>query len=99
RMVAAAELGIVQVLRGETRRTRRLLADSLGFSRRNELFGLGVEAAHGLARANALEGRVDDALLGARDLIGRIRDREERHYSVSALRWITTLFAPRGPQG
>jgi tetratricopeptide (TPR) repeat protein len=41
RMVAAAELGIVYVLRGETRRTRRLLSDSLGFSRRNELFGLG----------------------------------------------------------
>jgi predicted ATPase/DNA-binding CsgD family transcriptional regulator len=96
RMVAAAELGIVYVLRGETRRTRRLLADSLGFSRRNELFGLGVEAAHGLARADALEGRVDDALQGARDLVGRIADREERHYSVSALRWITTLFARRG---
>ncbi len=96
RMVAAAELGIVSVLRGETRRTRRLLSDSLGFARRNELFGLGVEAAHGLARANALEGRVDDALRGARDLIGRIADREERHYSVSALRWTTTLFARQG---
>jgi DNA-binding NarL/FixJ family response regulator len=96
RMVAAAELGIVHVLRGETKRTRRLLSDSLGFSRRNELFGLEVEAAHGLARANALEGRVDDALQGARDLIGRIADREERHYSVSALRWITTLFAGQG---
>jgi DNA-binding CsgD family transcriptional regulator len=96
RMVAAAELGMVSVLRGETKRTRRLLSDSLGFSRRNELFGLGVEAAHGLARANALEGRVDDAMQGARDLIGRIADREERHYSVSALRWTTTLFARQG---
>jgi DNA-binding NarL/FixJ family response regulator len=96
RMVAAAELGIVSVLRGETRRTRRLLSDSLAFARRNELFGLGVEAAHGLARANALEGRVDDALQLARDLIGRIADREERHYSVSALRWTTTMFARQG---
>ena len=96
RMVAAAELGIVRVLRGETKRTRRLLSDSLGFARRNELFGLGVEAAHGLARANTLEGRVDDALRGARDLVGRIADREERHYSVSALRWTTTLFARQG---
>jgi DNA-binding NarL/FixJ family response regulator len=96
RMVAAAELGIVSVLRGETKRTRRLLSDSLGFSRRNQRFGLEVEAAHGLARANALEGCVDDALQGARDLIGRIADREERHYSVSALRWITTLFARQG---
>jgi hypothetical protein len=96
RMVAAAELGIVSVLRGETRRTRRLLSDSFAFARRNELFGLEVEAAHGLARADALGGRVDDALHRARDLIGRIADREERHYSVPALRWSTTFFARQG---
>jgi DNA-binding NarL/FixJ family response regulator len=96
RMVAAAELGIVSVVRGETRRTRRLLSDSLGFARRNQLFGLEVEAAHGLARADALGGRVDDARQRARDLIGRIADREERHYSVPALRWTTTLFARQG---
>ena len=33
---------------------------------------------------------------GARDLIGRIADREERHYSVPALRWTTTFFARQG---
>jgi DNA-binding NarL/FixJ family response regulator len=99
RMVAAAELGIVSVLRGETRRTRRLLADSYGFARRNELFGLEVDAAHGLIRADTLAGRVDEALHRARDLIGRITDREERHYSVSALRWITTMFARQGLTG
>jgi DNA-binding NarL/FixJ family response regulator len=81
---------------GETRRTRRLLSDSLGFGRRNQLFGLEVEAAHGLVRADALGGRVDDALQLARDLIGRIADREERHYSVPALRWTTTFFARQG---
>jgi DNA-binding NarL/FixJ family response regulator len=96
RMVAAAELGIVSVLRGETRRTRRLLSESLAFGRRNQLFGLEVEAAHGLVRADALGGRVDDALQRARDLIGRIADSEERHYSVSALRWTTTFFARQG---
>jgi DNA-binding CsgD family transcriptional regulator len=96
RMVAAAELGIVYVLRGETRRTRRLLADSHGFGRRNELFGLEVDAAHGLVRADALGGRVDAAVQRARDLIGRITGTEERHYSVSALRWITTFFAGQG---
>jgi predicted ATPase/DNA-binding NarL/FixJ family response regulator len=96
RMVAAAELGIVYVLRGETRRTRRLLSDSLAFGRRNQRFGLEVEAAHGLARADVLGGRVDDALQRARDLISRIADREEHHYSVSALRWTTTMFARQG---
>jgi DNA-binding CsgD family transcriptional regulator len=96
RMVAATELGIVYVLRGETKRTRRLLSDGLAFGRRNQRFGLEVEAAHGLARADVLGGRVGDALQRARDLIGRIALTEERHFSVPALRWTTTLFARQG---
>jgi DNA-binding NarL/FixJ family response regulator len=63
---------------------------------RNQRFGLEVEAAHGLARADVLRGRIDDALRRARDLIGRIALTEERHFSVPALRWATTLFARRG---
>ena len=31
----------------------------------------------------------------ARDLIDRIAGREERHYSVSALHWITTFFGSK----
>jgi tetratricopeptide (TPR) repeat protein len=96
RMVAAAQLGMVHVLRGQGTRSRRLLADSLGFGSRNELFGLEVEAAYGLVRADALGGRVDDALRRARDLTGRIAGSEERHYSVPALRWLTTFFAGQG---
>jgi DNA-binding CsgD family transcriptional regulator len=96
RMVAAAELGIVQVLRGETKRSRRLLLDGVGFGRSNEMFGLEVEAAHGLVRADSQESRVDDAVQRARDLIDRIAVRQERHYSVPALRWITTFFARQG---
>src|SRR4029450_14051125 len=52
RMVAATELGIVYVLRGETRRTRHLLSGGLAFGRRNQRFGLEVEAAHGPPRAD-----------------------------------------------
>jgi DNA-binding NarL/FixJ family response regulator len=96
RMVAATELGIVSVLRGETKRTRRLLSDGLAFGRRDQRFGLEVEAAHGLARADVLGGRVEDALQRGRDLIGRIALTEERHFSVPALRWTTTLFARHG---
>jgi predicted ATPase/DNA-binding CsgD family transcriptional regulator len=96
RAVAAAELGVVYVLRGATRRARRLLSDGLGFARRNEVFGLEIEAAQGLARADALEGRVEDAVFRARNLLDRIAVREERHYAVSALRWITTFFGHQG---
>ena len=94
--VAAAELGLVYVLRGLTRRSRRLLSDGMRFARRNEVFGLEIEAAHGLARADAQEGRIDDAVFRARDLVDRIAVREERHYSVPALRWIATFFAHQG---
>src|SRR4029450_2432846 len=83
-------------LRGETRRTRRLLSDGLAFGRRNQLFGLEVEAAVGLVRADALGGRIDDALQRARDLTGRIAARDDRHFPVPALRWTTTLFARCG---
>ena len=94
--VAAAELGVVYVLRGDTRRSRRLLSNGVGFGRRNELFGLEIEAAHGLVRADAQEGHLDDAVFRARDLVDRIAMREERHYSVPALRWISTFFAQQG---
>jgi hypothetical protein len=66
------------------------------FARRNEVFGLEIEAAHCLARADAQEGRIDDAVFRARDLADRVAAREERHYSVPALRWITTFFAHQG---
>jgi DNA-binding CsgD family transcriptional regulator len=94
--VAAAELGVVYVLRGDTRRSRHLLSNGVGFGRRNELFGLEIEAAQGLVRADAQEGHVDDAVFRARDLVDRIAMREERHYSVTALRWISTFFAQQG---
>jgi DNA-binding NarL/FixJ family response regulator len=93
RMVAAGELGRVHVLRGEPGRARRLLGEALAFARKNAIFGLEIETTHGLARLEDLGGRDDEAAERMHALLERWQTREEGHYSVSALRWATTLFA------
>lgn len=95
RMVAAGELGHVYALRGEPGRARRLLAEALAFARQSGVFGLEIEATQGLARVEDLEARDDKAAERMRALLDRWQTREERHYSVSALRWAATLFARR----
>lgn len=96
RMVASGELGHVYALRGEPGRARRLLVEALAFARQNAVFGLEIEATHGLARVAELTAKDDEAAERMRELLERWQTREERHYSVSALRWATTLFARRG---
>jgi DNA-binding NarL/FixJ family response regulator len=96
RMVATGELGHVYALRGEPGRARRLLAEALAFARQNALFGLEIETTYGLARVEHLGAKDDEAAERMRALLDRWQTREERHYSVAALRWATTLFARRG---
>lgn len=95
RMVATGELGHVYALRGEPGRARRLLVEALAFARQDGVFGLEIEATHGLARVADLTARDTEAAERMRELLERWQTREERHYSVSALRWATTLFALR----
>jgi DNA-binding NarL/FixJ family response regulator len=68
----------------------------LAFARQNAVFGLEIEATHGLARVAELTAKDDEAAERMRELLERWQTREERHYSVSAMRWATTLFARRG---
>src|SRR5262249_35160115 len=96
RMVATGELGHVYALRGEPGRARRLLAEALAVARQNAIFGLEIETTPGLARLDELDARDDDAAERMRALLDRSQTREERHSSVSALRWAATLFARRG---
>jgi DNA-binding SARP family transcriptional activator len=96
RMVAAGELGRVHAFRGELGRARRLLAEALAFAKQHGIFGLEVEVSHGLARVEHLGAKDDEAAERLRALLERWQTREERHYSVSALRWATTFFAARG---
>jgi DNA-binding CsgD family transcriptional regulator len=96
RAKGATHLGLVRVLRGDSRRARALLEDGLSFGRTNEIFPIELFATWGLSRAHAAEGAEDVAaeLLGG--LLERCADRQEHHYSVPVLRWASTLFAGRG---
>lgn len=99
RMVAAGEVGLVLANQGKTAQARRHLAPAAAFARVHELFGLEIESSWGLARADELDGDHDSAATRLRELRARCRVREERHYSVAALRWAASFFARHGLRG
>lgn len=96
RMVAAGEVGLVLANRGEAARSRRHLAGAAAFARATELFGLVVDASWGLARVDVLAGDDESAAARLRELCARCAERDERHYSVAALRWASSFFGRRG---
>jgi len=98
RHAAMVELGMIHALRGEAKSARRLLASALAFGRASELFPMEIHGLLGLARLDDLEGMDASAAQRATELVERCWAKEERHYSVSALRWATTFFARRGEQ-
>lgn len=71
----------------------RCCPEALAFARDNEILGLEIDATYGLGRADELDGRGEAAVERMRALADRCRQLEERHYSVPALRWATTLFS------
>jgi DNA-binding NarL/FixJ family response regulator len=98
RHAAMVELGMIHALRGETKSARRLLASALAFGQAAELFPMEIHGLLGLARLDELEGMDASAAQRATELVERCWAKEERHYSVPALRWATTFFARRGEQ-
>ena len=93
RMVAAGEMGLVLATRGEVDRAQPLLDRALAFAEGGELLGLVIEASHGLARLDLLAGDRASATARLHELLDRCRSLDERHYSISALRWGSTAFA------
>lgn len=98
RHAVMVELGMIHALRGETKSARRLLASALAFGRASELFPMEIHGLLGLSRLDDLEGKDASAAQRATELVERCWAKEERHYSVPALRWATTFFARRGEQ-
>jgi DNA-binding NarL/FixJ family response regulator len=96
RHAVMVELGMIHALRGETKSARRLLASALAFGRARELFPMEIHGLLGLSRLDELEGNDVSAAERAAELVERCWAKEERHYSVPALRWATTFFARRG---
>ncbi len=92
RMVASAVTGLIMANRGKVSQARRLLAPAVSFAQAHELFSLEIEATWGLARSDELAGDHDTAATRLRELLHRCLARDERHYSVPALRWASTFF-------
>jgi DNA-binding CsgD family transcriptional regulator/tetratricopeptide (TPR) repeat protein len=96
RNVAAGELGLINALKGNVTSARRLLPSALSFARLNGIFELVVECCWGLAMVQALEGKPEESSATASQLIEACAQRDEWHYSLSAMRWCSTWFAARG---
>jgi len=98
RHVAAGELGLINALKGNVAAARRLLPPALSFALQNEIFELAIECSWGLSMVAALEGKPEDASTRAIQLIEDCQQRDEWHFSLSAMRWCCTWFAERGAE-
>jgi ATP/maltotriose-dependent transcriptional regulator MalT len=94
--VATGMLGSIFGVRGQTKRARPLLLESLTIARRIELAAMELVSMWGLAIVDEVEGDVESAAGQCWSLLERWRQTEDRHYAVSLLRWATTFFAEAG---
>jgi len=96
RIVATGMLGSILGLRGQTRRARPLLLESLTLARRIELAAMELLATWGLAIVDQADGAPDAAAERCRSILERWQQTEERHYVIPALRWAATFFVESG---
>ena len=96
RAVATGMLGSILAHRGQTRRARPLLLESLTLARRIELASMELHAIWGLAIVDQTEGATGSAAGHCWSMVERWRQTEDRHYAIAPLRWATTFFAELG---
>jgi tetratricopeptide (TPR) repeat protein len=94
--VATGMLGSILGFRGQTKRARPLLLESLTLARRIELAAMELLSMWGLAIVDQADGDVESAAVQCWSILKRWRQTEDRHYAVSPLRWATTFFAQVG---
>ena len=96
RAVATGMLGSILSLRGQTKRARPLLLESLTFARGIELAAMELLSTWGLAIVDQLAGAGESAAGHCWSILERWKQTEDLHYAVSPLRWATTFFAESG---
>jgi DNA-binding CsgD family transcriptional regulator len=96
RAVATGMLGSILGLRGQPRRARPLLLESLTLARRIELATMELLSTWGLAIVDQLEGATEPAAGHCWAIVERWRQTEDRHYAIAPLRWSTTFFSEAG---
>jgi DNA-binding NarL/FixJ family response regulator len=92
----AVLLGGVYAARGETRRSRPLLLESLAWAKRSEYAATEFGCIWMLARVDALQGAIESAVARCLAALARWAETEERHYAIPDLRWSATFFAEQG---
>ena len=96
RAVATGMLGSILGQRGQARRARPLLLESLTLARRIELAPMELLATWGLAIVDQAEGATGQAAGHCWAILERWQQTEDRHYAISPLRWATTFFCEAG---
>jgi DNA-binding NarL/FixJ family response regulator len=94
--IAAELLGHVYAARGEAKRARPLLLESLAWSKRSEYVSVEFGSIWVLARIDVLQGAVESAVTRALAALLCWAETEERHYAIAYLRWSATFFAEQG---
>ena len=94
--IAAELLGHVYAARGEAKRARPLLLESLAWGTRYEYASIEFGCTWVLARVDVLQGSVDSAVGRSLAALARWAETEERHYAIPYLRWSATFFAEQG---
>jgi DNA-binding NarL/FixJ family response regulator len=89
-------LGSILGMRGQHRKARPLLLESITLARRLELAAMEMLAAWGLAIVDGAEGASEAAAAHCRAVLERWRRTEDRHYAIAPLRWATTFLAESG---
>jgi DNA-binding CsgD family transcriptional regulator len=97
--VATGMLGAILGFRGQTKRARPLLLESLTLARRIELAAMELMSMWGLAIVDEVDGNLESAASQCWSIVERWKQTEDRHYAISPLRWATTFFAEAGNSG
>jgi DNA-binding CsgD family transcriptional regulator len=94
--IAGEELGLVYAARGEAKRARPFLLESLAWAKRSEYASTEFGCTWLLARVDLLQGAVESAVTRSLAALARWAETEESHYAVPDLRWSATFFAEQG---
>ena len=96
RSAAAATLGGILALRGETAKARAMLHDGMALARWIDLLAGEILCAWGLALVDESQHDRAAAVAHCHWILDRWKGTEERHYTISPLRWATTFLAEEG---
>lgn len=97
RLAAGCILGVLEGLRGNSSEARRLLLETEeGLRAMPPFVALELSVHWGVALADELDGRFDDATERIRVLRARWGETDDLYYVVHPLRWAATFLAGRG---